>query len=810
MHHNDDQPEPAVSEQGESPSPTGSADSPQSPDAAAFAVAERVVDLPHSERDDALARLAPSPEVARRARELLGATERMGEFLEHSPIEAALQRPDGLPPGAAIGPWRVEALLGSGAMGDVYRARPAAGGDWAVAVKLMRPGVVPRDLRRRFEFEISTLATLHHANIARHIESGLHQSEEGPRPYLAMELVQGRPITEHAREAGLDRRAVIGLFLRACAGVEHAHRSGVIHRDLKPSHLMVEAATGEPKVLDFGVARSLDPAATLSSLPGVHLIGTLPYMSPEQAAGDPQRPVDTRTDVYSMGAVLYELFAGRPPIEAIGRPLADVLEDVRRGEGPRLSSLAPSTRGDIDLIVHAALAADPAERYQSVAALAEDLRRHLRGEPITIRPPRLWETLVASAKRHRARYAAAGMVAVLLAGAVAFGTMQLVRARKAEAKSQQMLFEVVAASQTMLVEGYERLYHAKQPLESKRIVLEATRRQLEAAFERVGDDPILARTLIESLGRLASITGSSGNESMGLQDQAASLIDRAETLARQLVATHDSAAARSSLSRTLELKAFIIELPARPAVFAEAADEAARAAALAAPAERAGHERRELNLRTRYAVTQGDFEALESSVERMRGLAAASPNDANLLDEVGIAERLLGEGLANAGRPGAREALEAARRTLERATQLGNDHYSNRRMIPLIDLQLLRWRTPAEPADVLVADLCTALAASRAAWKESPAGNFARGAHLRSVLVAARVGGLIAPGERGPAEAILACIREELSQLDADPGKATPHADEPSLLADIQRLLAAIEASASGTGPAPVSEPAVR
>jgi hypothetical protein len=813
MHDKDDQPEPAVSERGESPSPTGSADSPQSPDAAAFAVAERVVDLPQAERDDALTRLAPSPEVARRARELLGATERMDEFLEHSPIEAALQRPDGLPPGAAIGPWRVEALLGSGAMGDVYRATPAAGGDWAVAVKLMRPGVVPGDLRRRFEFEISTLATLHHPNIARHIESGVHQSEEGPRPYLAMELVQGRPITEHAREAGLDRRAVIGLFLRACAGVEHAHRSGVIHRDLKPSHLVVDAATGEPKVLDFGVARALDAAGTLSSMPGRHLVGTLPYMSPEQAAGDPSRPVDTRADVFAMGAVLYELFAGRPPHDPGEGSMADLLERVMHGVPPRLSTLVPDVARDLDRIVHAAIDPDPSRRYQSVAAMAEDLRRHLRGEPIAIEPPGLWSVLVASARRHRGRFVAAAAVTATIAGLVVFGAVQLVRAREAERKAEQALQEVAGSSLAMLMDANTTLYNTRQPLEAKRVVLEATRRHLEGTVERVGDDPIVVAALVKSYAELARITGASGDDSLSLRDEAAALIDRAETLGRRLIAIRDTPEHRMALSFALGVKAFIVALPERPAVFAQAADEAARAAALADPAERGRYERHDINLRSRSAATQGDRATMTTCVERLRAVSARNPDDPDVLDELGIMEWLLGGLLDDGGHPGAREAFDAAKRTLERSIQLGRDHYSNRRLIPVIRMRLLKWRLDSESPESLVRELGDALVGSRRAWEGSPAGNIARGAHLRSVLLGTRVG-LILATHVSPrpdvARQVLVMLRDELARLEADPGRANPHAEEPELHGMLAPLITRLEAIAADRGVSPEAEPPVR
>lgn len=783
-------------------------------DAAAFAIAERVVDLPIAEQAEAIARLAPSEAIATRVRSMLGAGERMGEFLEASPVAEALRRPEGLAPGSMIGPWRVEALLGSGSMGDVYRASPAAGGDWRVAVKLMRPGVVPPDLRRRFEFEAATLAKLHHLNIARHIESGIHQGEEGRRPYLVMELVTGTPITAHARERNLDTRATIELFLKACEGVEHAHRSGVIHRDLKPAHLIVEHASGEPKVLDFGVARALDATGTLSSMPGRHLVGTLPYMSPEQAAGDPSRPVDTRADVFAMGAVLYELFAGRPPHDPGEGSMADLLERVMHGVPPRLSTLVSDVARDLDRIVHAAIDPDPSRRYQSVAAMAEDLRRHLRGEPIAIEPPGLWRVLVASARRHRGRFVAAAAVTATIAGLVVFGAVQLVRARAAEERAEQSLREVIDTSRRMLVDANLALYHSRQPLEARRIVLDVTKRQLEAMIERKGDDPAVSATLIQTLTRLASLSGSAGDGSLGLREDAVTLIERAEALSRALVTSHDSANARGVLSVVLEIKSFIVERSLKPGLYSQAVEEAAKATRMAPPDERSAYERKEINLAARLGSTTRDAVLLQRCIDRFRVLVAATPDNADLLDEMGIAEWLLGEVLDDQRLPQARAAFDAARTTLERAIRLGNDHYSNRRLIPTLRLEVLPYRAGGEPTDVLLADCHEALLDSRRAWLESPAGNFARRSHLRAVEIAAEGGLAIAkaaPNVTNVASIVLKQVREELGQLDAHESKANPHVDEPATRAAIAPLLAELEGLAAGTAAASGGvEPAVR
>ena len=359
-------------------------------DASAIAIAEQVLEAAPEGRESAIRNLCDSDALATRVRAIVEASAAMGDFLE-APVLSVVADEDeiaglGLPAGTMVGSYRVLNLIGSGSMGDVYAAEPRAGGDH-VAVKMIRPGVVPREWRRRFEFEVATLARLNHPGITRLIDSGVFAGEDGDRPYLAMELVRGQTIIDHARDRRLGVNAILTLFLAACDAVEYAHRSGVIHRDLKPANIIVDEGASLPKILDFGVARSLDPGATLSSAPGAHLVGSLPYMSPEQASQSDAVTVDTRTDVFAMGAILYELVAGRPLYDARNRSLVQLLHVVRHTAPTRLGLVAREARGDLELIVHRAIERDAQRRYQSIASLADDLRRFMRREPISIRPP---------------------------------------------------------------------------------------------------------------------------------------------------------------------------------------------------------------------------------------------------------------------------------------------------------------------------------------------------------------------------------------------------------------------------------------
>ena len=333
--------------------------------------------------------------------------------------------------------YRVTRRIGAGGMGVVFAAeqtKPAR----TVALKVLRAGPPSGRLVQRFAWESEILGRLDHPNIAKVFEAGSYDTARGPRPYFAMELVDGEPITAYAGGRGLDRRGRLGLFRAVCAAVRHAHRKGVIHRDLKPANILV-GADGVPKVLDFGVARLVEEAGggdgdAPRTLDG-QIVGTLESMSPEQVGGAPGA-VDTRADVYALGVLLYELLAGRPPLELASLPPAAALRAIEREEPPRLGALDPSLKGDLETIAAKALEKDPERRYASVEALDDDVGRFLRHEPIAARPPSGLYVLGRLARRHRGL--AGGLVAFLLAAALGTaGTWrQAVRARAAESEAR--------------------------------------------------------------------------------------------------------------------------------------------------------------------------------------------------------------------------------------------------------------------------------------------------------------------------------------------------------------------------------------
>jgi tetratricopeptide (TPR) repeat protein/tRNA A-37 threonylcarbamoyl transferase component Bud32 len=335
---------------------------------------------------------------------------------------------------AAIGRYRVIRLLGEGGMGAVYEAEqdhPRR----VVALKVVKPGLATAETLRRFQYESEALGRLQHPGIAQIYEASTADSGFGPQPYFAMELIRGRPLLECAKAQHLSARERLALLAKVCDAVEHAHQRGVIHRDLKPGNILVDE-TGQPKILDFGVARVTESDAQHTRQTDLgQLVGTLAYMSPEQASGDPSA-LDPRSDVYAMGVILYELLAGRLPYDINRKPLREAVDMIQEAEPAALSSIDRRYRGDIDTIVARALEKDKARRYGSAADLAADIRRHLADEPIAARPASASYQLQKFARRHKALVSGAVAVLTVLAVGVVVSTLEAVWARTAEATAE--------------------------------------------------------------------------------------------------------------------------------------------------------------------------------------------------------------------------------------------------------------------------------------------------------------------------------------------------------------------------------------
>ncbi|MEM9380614.1 MAG: serine/threonine-protein kinase [Planctomycetota bacterium] len=351
----------------------------------------------------------------------------------------------GLEPGDRIGPYELVEVIGEGGFAVVWRADQQEPIRRTVALKVLKPGLETRQVVARFEAERQALALMDHPGIAKVLDGGV--TDVG-RPWFSMELVEGRPITDHCEAEGLDKSARLALFLEVCRAVQHAHQKGVVHRDLKPSNILVTRVDGRavPKVIDFGIAkameRSLGPDTALT-LEG-QFVGTPAYMSPEQV--DEALDVDTRADVYALGVLLYELLCSRRPFEdetLRAGGLAEILRIIREVEPPRPSArsargprttsvLARQIRGDLDWIVMRCLEKDRERRYDSAGVLGNEIERHLAGEPVLAGPPDLAYRAAKFAARNRVALVFAATVALVLVAGIVVSLTQLSRARSAE------------------------------------------------------------------------------------------------------------------------------------------------------------------------------------------------------------------------------------------------------------------------------------------------------------------------------------------------------------------------------------------
>jgi WD40 repeat protein/tRNA A-37 threonylcarbamoyl transferase component Bud32 len=347
---------------------------------------------------------------------LSGASEMFGIGSAPDPIQAS--RPDPLV-GADLDGVTVVRLIAEGGMGRVYEGWQDQPGR-PVAVKVMRDGIASGSLLKRFDYEARILGRLRHPGIAQIHTVGIHEAAGVREPFFVMEFIpHAASITAYAESRDLSAAERLELFRQVCLAVAHGHQRGVIHRDLKPSNILVDAG-GQPKVIDFGIARSTDADMALTSLHTDvgQLIGTLQYMSPEQFDADPDE-IDVRSDVYALGVVLYELLTGQPPYELKQKPVYEAARVVREATPTPLSAVNRTLRRDVSIIAGKCLEKDRTRRYASAGELGADIGRYLAGDPILAAPPSFSDSLRRLARRHRAAVAALAGTFVALAMAVA-------------------------------------------------------------------------------------------------------------------------------------------------------------------------------------------------------------------------------------------------------------------------------------------------------------------------------------------------------------------------------------------------------
>jgi WD40 repeat protein/serine/threonine protein kinase/tetratricopeptide (TPR) repeat protein len=381
-------------------------------------------------------------------------------------------------PGTWFGPYRLRELLGEGGMGVVWLADQEQPIRRTVAIKVVKLGADSTRILSRFESERQALAILNHPHVAKVFDAG---STRDGRPYFVMEYVAGRPITAFADDHCLSIRERLELFLQVCDAVQHAHQKGLLHRDLKPGNILVADQDGRAvaKVIDFGIAKAIGPQLTEQTLAtefGV-LVGTPEYMSPEQA-GFLDENVDTRTDIYTLGLVLYELLVGAAPFQAreLGRyAVLEVLRIIREQDPPRLTerltnqadaavfeiarrrrtepqTLARLLHHDLEWITARAIEKEPSRRYPSASELAADVRRHLESEPVLAGPPDVLYRLGKLARKHRAGAFAATAALVIVLAASIVSTMFWLRSERARGETRRQLVSRQVAEGMRLVD----------------------------------------------------------------------------------------------------------------------------------------------------------------------------------------------------------------------------------------------------------------------------------------------------------------------------------------------------------------------
>lgn len=756
---------------------------------------------------------------------LLGEVERMlrahresGEFLEAPATPRAGPGPpldSSAPPlPARVGPYRTLRELGHGGMGRVYLAEQEGRGfHRRVAIKVMRPGIADELLERRFGAEQQILADLEHPGIARLYDSGT--TEDG-LPYFVMEYVEGETVLDFcdARRLGIADR--VRLFLRVCAAVQFAHQHLVVHCDLKPSNILV-TADGEPRLLDFGIAKLLQPrlaGESIAETVGALRLLTPEYASPEQFLG---APVTTASDVYSLGIVLFELLTGRRPYRLMERTTRELERVVCEQEAPRPSTvvidlqspaaaggsperditpdglaarrasrpgrLRRTLRGDLDVIVLQALRKDPRRRYVTAAELESDLSRYLEGRPVRARPESVRYRARKFARRHRWGVAAATAVVLALLGGLALALWQASVARAAQARAERRFRDVRSLANTLLFDAHDAVETLPGSTRARTLLLERGLRYLDGLAAEAREDSGLRHEVAAAYLRLGDLQGRLYRASLG--DSEAAL----ESYEKGLALVDDPAAAGplappmdpGTLSTRVRLLTSAGRVLARrggseaAAAYFERGLALAEAAFAAAPDELAA--RQDLVAArvasADIALTGRRLDEAVARLEAARALAQEtqrrSPEDRRVLFLLAIIHQRLAVSLGYAGRePEALVASQAYLALTRRLVELEPNDAEARRNLAMAH-DMIAWRLLQR------GDFAGTFAARRESvrvYEELAARDPTNGQAQQDLAVGLREQGrgLLAAGRPGEARALFArglALCEALSARDA-------------------------------------------
>jgi serine/threonine protein kinase len=485
-------------------------------------------ELPNIERDAFLTGACGSDEQLRREIEaLLESDGASDNFIADPPArlvaDAFGASTDPSEAGRMIGQYRLLKCIGTGGMGAVYLAERADQQfQMQVAIKLIKRGMDTDSVLRRFQHERQILASLEHPNIARLLDGGT--TDDGV-PYFVMEYIEGHRIDRYAAEHLLSITERLQLFQQVCSAVSYAHQRLVVHRDLKPSNVLVTPA-GVPKLLDFGIAKLIQPNDSVETLPTITAVPimTPDYASPEQIEG---APATTLSDVYSLGAVLYELLAGRPPYRLKNRSPQEIGKAIDSAQIEKPSALvrpedARRLRGDLDNIVRMAMRKEASRRYRSVEQFSEDVRRHLDGRPVVAQPDTLSYRSAKFLGRNRLAISAAALLFLTLVGGILAtawqaqrATMQEHRARDEQARAERRFNEVRKLANSVLFDYHDAIKNLPGATKVRERLVKDALNYLDSLAGEAHGDPALQRELAAAYERVGDVRGGESSGSLG-------------------------------------------------------------------------------------------------------------------------------------------------------------------------------------------------------------------------------------------------------------------------------------------------------
>jgi len=497
-------------------------------------------------------------ELRREVQGLLEAHDASGHFLEiprdAEPVAVRRDLSPAIGPGAHVGAWWLVSLVGEGGMGQVFRAERTDGGfAQQAAVKVTRVSLLHRDHARRFRSERAILAGLQHPHIVSLLDGGTLPNGQA---WLAMEFVDGLPITRYVVETGQALPARLGLFRDVCAAVHYAHQHGIVHRDLKPQNVLV-TRDGVVKVVDFGLAKLLETTlggdTTATGAAPVPL--TPNAASPEQWRG---LTVTTAADIYSLGVLLYELVTGRKPYDTTGTPLDEALAIVTERVPRRPSAIGPADGPprrrswphprDLDAIVLKALEKDPARRYESAAAFSADVARYLDGRPVVAREPSFWYVASRTMRRHAVTSAAAVVAIVAVFGGLGMSLWQTQVADRERRRAEARFTEVRQLANALVFKVHDAVAPLSGSTPVRQAIVTEALGYLERLSEEPGDDPTLRLELAAAYARIGRVQGDPQQPNLGDRDGAIASLRRSIALVQPLDTHADTRIRASALA----------------------------------------------------------------------------------------------------------------------------------------------------------------------------------------------------------------------------------------------------------------------